>query len=55
MNAPMMTPEARSGLWKRLAALAGVIQDGETKAQYLADLARALRPGVSPCTPRPER
>jgi DNA primase len=31
-----MTPEARSGLWKRLAALAGVIRDAETKAQYLA-------------------
>lgn len=36
MTAPSITPEARSGLWKRLAALAGVIQDGETKAQYLS-------------------
>jgi DNA primase len=36
MNAPLITPEARSGLWKRLAALAGVIRDAETKAQYLS-------------------
>jgi DNA primase len=32
-----ITPEGRSALWKRLAALAGVIQDGDTRAQYLAD------------------
>lgn len=36
MTTPLITPEARSGLWKRLAALAGAIHDGETKAQYLA-------------------
>jgi DNA primase len=32
-----ITPEARAGLWKRLAALAAGIHDAETKAQYLAD------------------
>jgi DNA primase len=32
-----LTPEAKAGLWKRLAALANVIQDPETKAHYLAN------------------
>jgi hypothetical protein len=36
MTAALITPEARSGLWKRLAALAAVIRDAETKAQYLS-------------------
>jgi hypothetical protein len=50
-----LSPEQRAGLWKRLAALAGVIGDAETKAQYLSQLAGALRRSISPCTPRPDR
>jgi DNA primase len=51
----LLHPRSPRGLWKRLAALAGVIQDGETKAQYLADWRARFDQGVSPCTPRPQR
>jgi DNA primase len=47
----MITPEARSGLWKRLAALAGVIQDGETKAQYLATWRASFDQAFPPAPP----
>mgnify|MGYP006347792955 CR=1 FL=1 len=33
----LLTPEGKAGLWARLAALAGTIEDAETQAQYLAD------------------
>jgi hypothetical protein len=46
-----ITPEARSGLWKRLAALAGVIQDGDTKAQYLADWRARFDEAFPPAPP----
>jgi hypothetical protein len=46
-----MTPEARAGLWKRLAALAGSIQDGETKAQYLADWRARFDQAFPPAPP----
>jgi DNA primase len=46
-----ITPEARSGLWKRLAALAGVIQDPDTKAQYLADWRARFDAAFPPAPP----
>lgn len=36
-DAPLVRPEAKAGLWKRLAALAGTIGDDETRAQYLSE------------------
>jgi DNA primase len=52
MNAPAnISPEARSGLWKRLAALAGVIQDADTKAQYLADWRARFDKAFPPAPP----
>jgi DNA primase len=46
-----MTPEARAGLWKRLAALAGSIQDAETKAQYLASWRARFDQAFPPAPP----
>jgi DNA primase len=52
MNAPAtITPEARSGLWKRLAALAAGIQDGETRAQYLASWRARFDEAFPPAPP----
>src|SRR4051812_8052158 len=47
----VLTPEARSGLWKRLSALASVIQDGETKSQYLADWRARFDQAFPPAPP----
>jgi DNA primase len=47
----LLTPEARSGLWKRLAALAGVIRDAETKTQYLADWRTRFDAAFPPAPP----
>jgi hypothetical protein len=44
-------PRSPAGLWKRLAALAGVIQDGETKAQYLADWRARFDQAFPPAPP----
>ena len=33
----LLTPEAKAGLWARLASLAALIRDDETREQYLAD------------------
>jgi DNA primase len=51
VTAPMITPEGRAGLWKRLAALAGAIQDGETKAQYLASWRARFDQAFPPAPP----
>jgi DNA primase len=45
------TPEARSALWARLAALAAQIRDPETKAQYLAEWRRSFDQAFPPPPP----
>lgn len=51
MTPASITPEARAGLWRRLAALAGAIRDGETRAQYLADWRARFDEAFPPAPP----
>jgi DNA primase len=50
-QADCASPEGRSALWKRLAALAGVIQDQDTKAQYVADWRARFDAAFPPAPP----
>jgi DNA primase len=52
MTAPAnIAPERRSALWTRLAALAALIRDGETRAQYLADWRTRFDSAFPPAPP----
>jgi P4 family phage/plasmid primase-like protien len=46
-----ISPEARAALWKRLSELASSIQDGETRAQYLATWRQRFDRAFPPAPP----